>query len=50
MTDFEVAGTALRAWLKGRSLDDTLEDIKEYLTIPLGFNESYTIYEAKTES
>jgi hypothetical protein len=50
ITDFRVAGTALRALLNGRSVNDTLEDIKEYLTVPLGFSESYTIYEVKAES
>jgi hypothetical protein len=50
LTDFKVAGTALRAWLNGRSATDILEDIKEYLTVPSGCNESFILYKAQVES
>jgi hypothetical protein len=49
ITDFRVTGTALRACLNGQSVSDTLEDIREYLTIPSGFNKSYTMYDVKAE-
>jgi hypothetical protein len=50
LTDFKIAGAALREWLNGRSVNDTFENIKEYLTISSGSKESYTIYEDKAKS
>jgi hypothetical protein len=44
VTDFSVAGKALRAWLNGRSVDEILQDIREYLTLLSGVKDSYTIF------
>jgi hypothetical protein len=43
MTDFKIAGAAVRAWLHGRAVSDILEDIKEYLTIPPKYKFSHTL-------
>ena len=34
VTTFKVAGTAVRAWLDGRTTNEILEDVKEYLVSP----------------
>ncbi len=34
VTTFKVAGAAVRAWLNGRTTQEILEDVKEYLISP----------------
>jgi hypothetical protein len=43
VTDFKIAGSAVKAWLNGRAISDILEDIKEYLTIPPKYKFSYKL-------
>jgi hypothetical protein len=43
ITDFGVAGLALRNWLKGRPIKSILDDIDRYLVVPAGFTSSYTL-------
>jgi hypothetical protein len=50
VTDFRVAGTALRTWLNERSVNDILNDINGYLTVPPGLDGSYTVHDAKSQS
>jgi hypothetical protein len=45
VTDFRVAGTALRTWLKERRISDILNDINGYLTVPPGLERSYTVHD-----
>jgi hypothetical protein len=47
VTDFDIAGKALRAWLNGQSEIKVLEDIREYLTLLSGLKNSYTLYTPK---
>jgi hypothetical protein len=46
VTDFRVAGTALRTWLNERCISDILDDINGYLTVPPGLECSYTVHNA----
>jgi hypothetical protein len=50
VTDFRVAGIALRTWLNERSISDIIDNISEYLTVPPGLECSYTIHDAKSQS
>jgi hypothetical protein len=48
VTNFRVAGKAVRAWLHEQPVSKILEDITEYLTVPPGAKSSYTLYRAES--
>jgi hypothetical protein len=51
VTSFEVSGTALRAWLNGRSVSEILEDINKHLAVlPGKERSSYKVYTAESKS
>jgi hypothetical protein len=50
VTNFKVAGTAVRAWLNERSVSDILDDVNGYLTIPPGLKFSYAVYDVEPTS
>jgi hypothetical protein len=43
VTEFRIAGTAVKSWLNGRSLIDILNDISKYLFVPSKKGTSYTL-------
>jgi hypothetical protein len=50
VTDFRVAGSALRVWLNGQSESNILEKVNEYLVIPPGLKYSYTLNKTASDA
>jgi hypothetical protein len=50
VTDFVIAGQAVKMWLSGRSINDVFEIINNYLAIPSGLQASYTKNESEAST